>query len=1098
MATKYFPSESGSSNCRGILTYTTSQTATQFTLNTSAVLQVNGVYGSGYNCILKVNNTTEKDVTGYKDPPAVAGWTTFLETGNVSKTYNRTSSDQTVTIAVSFAGKNAGGWYAGSGSGSTSVTITVPKLEQPTVTQALGSKTGSTAMITWSSNMTIDHVWYSSNNGSSWTDAGAVNSSSGSYTITGLAANTSYNIKTRVRGKASQLTSDSSALSVTTYAAPTISQSLASKTDTTIKISWTSGSTCDYLWYSTNGGSSWTAIGSINASSGTYTISGLSADTSYSIKTRVRGKDSQLTKDSSALSVTTYGYPTISQSVSSKTASSITIAWSSNSICDYLWYSTNGGSSWSGIDITDGTSGNYTISGLSADTSYNIITRVRRKDSQYTRDSSALSVTTYGYPTVSQLAADVTETTITIWWESDSVCDYVWYSTNGGSSWSAVGSANAKSGSFTISGLSANTSYSVNTRLRRKDSQLTANGTAFSVKTYDYPHPTSMPNFTIGNSLKVTIYNPLKRTVTVTFIAADGSTKSAGTVSGITVEGFNAAAWKTFLYASIPSAKSGTYTIKVTYGSVNRTNTGGTYTINTSECTPTIGSLTYFDYDPDTTIVTLNDQLIVQNLSWVYYEANDLSAKNSATVSSVSLSVNGNIYNMTIYNGTQAGGGNARINSASNVTATATITDSRGLTGTKSVTVQMLAWSLPSAIITLSRQSNYYTASYVKVDAIYSSVNSKNTITITYTGSAVPRSGMTTPSSVSGSLSDNVQITLNLDNEFDWNFTFTLTDKFGTTTYNRTLARGTPIIFFDDRLNSVGINKFPYHPNSLEFDKAYLGSDDLSQITVMPNYKASVSGAGWYRVYKYKTSSESRARGAFAFSVDLTFATAYNTVKPLIRKITLVGLYDRLFFVNETSGTISTNILSGVRYTTDASGNGYIDFYYGSSSANPVYCDAVIHPISIGSIETVDFTSVASSPSGETVQAEYSFNSNYNEYDDRYYKAGDTATISPRLILQGLVHNSAKEMTFEIVLPKSIDNISTITITALKGAAHGIGGVIDSSSSTKDWTSGYTLAAAKRIGNLAILDIQKTSAFSNATTNTPCVLYSNGITLSFS
>ena len=83
-------------------------------------------------------------------------------------------------------------------------------------------------------------------------------------------------------------------------------QSLNSKTVNSIKINWSSNSTIDYIWYSKNGGNSWTAVGSVNASSGSYTITGLSPNTAYSIKTRVRRKDSQLTTDSSNLSVTTY------------------------------------------------------------------------------------------------------------------------------------------------------------------------------------------------------------------------------------------------------------------------------------------------------------------------------------------------------------------------------------------------------------------------------------------------------------------------------------------------------------------------------------------------------------------------------------------------------------------------------------------------------------------------------------------------------------------------------------------------------------------------------------------------------------------------
>lgn len=94
-------------------------------------------------------------------------------------------------------------------------------------------------------------------------------------------------------------------------------------------------------------------------------------------------------------------YATVSQSLNTKTINSIKMNWSSDSTIDYIWYSTNNGSNWTGINVTDGTSGNYTINNLSPNTTYKIKTRVRRKDSQLTTDSSALSVTTYDYAKIS-------------------------------------------------------------------------------------------------------------------------------------------------------------------------------------------------------------------------------------------------------------------------------------------------------------------------------------------------------------------------------------------------------------------------------------------------------------------------------------------------------------------------------------------------------------------------------------------------------------------------------------------------------------------------------------------------------------------------
>ena len=94
-------------------------------------------------------------------------------------------------------------------------------------------------------------------------------------------------------------------------------------------------------------------------------------------------------------------YATSTQSLSSKTINAITMKWSSDSIIDYIWYSKDNGSTWTGINVTDGTSGTYTISNLSPNTTYKIKTRVRRKDSQLTTDSSALSVTTYDIAKIS-------------------------------------------------------------------------------------------------------------------------------------------------------------------------------------------------------------------------------------------------------------------------------------------------------------------------------------------------------------------------------------------------------------------------------------------------------------------------------------------------------------------------------------------------------------------------------------------------------------------------------------------------------------------------------------------------------------------------
>lgn len=417
------------------------------------------------------------------------------------------------------------------------------------------------------------------------------------------------------------------------------------------------------------------------------------------------------------------------------------------------------------------------------------------------------------YATSNQSLNSKTETSITMNWSSDSTIDYIWYSSNNGSSWTGINVTDGKSGSYTISGLTANTTYQIKTRVRRKDSQLTTDSSALSIATYAYPYANSMPNFTIGEALTVGIFNPLGRSVDVYMIGADNSEKLGNTITGTTISPFNNESWQTFLYNSIPNSQSGTYKIKVVYGSQTTTTTGGTYTVNPDECSPSIGTVAYQDTNNDTTSVTQNNQLIVQNNSIVQYTANSLSAQKGASVSSCKVTVNTNQYNMTI-SGTSATGGNAVIDSTSDVTATITVTDSRGLTASKSVTVSMLQWYIPTAIISLKRHNNFYSETDINVNADYASIDGKNTIEIK------ARYKKASDSSYGSyvTLQDNVTSVLTLDNNYAWDVQVVLTDAFGTATYNASISRGMPIIFFDRLKSSTGFNCFPEDDESVEIN----------------------------------------------------------------------------------------------------------------------------------------------------------------------------------------------------------------------------------------------------------------------------------------
>lgn len=503
-------------------------------------------------------------------------------------------------------------------------------------------------------------------------------------------------------------------------------------------------------------------------------------------------------------------YATSVQSLKSKTATSITMNWSSDSTIDYVWYSKNGGSSWTAVGSVNAKSGSYTISGLSGGTAYSIKTRVRRKDSQLTTDSSALSVTTYSIPTCTISLNSKTETSMSIKWTSGNTIKKVEYSTNNGSSYTTyTSSISAKTGNVSISSLTRNTAYNIKIRVTDSNGIIGTSST-LSVTTYQYPYVSAVgvATLTIGNDQTLTLYNPLSRNVTVYMkkSSTSGTTLWSGTTSGTQVVlDLN----ETTLYNSITDAQSATAVYYCVYSSTTVSTKSGTYKVDANASKPTIGSVAYADQDSAIAEWTGNDQLIVQNQSLCGFSASRIAANNSATISSVKVTVLNVDHAMTYSSGSATVSG-FRINSSSNTKATVTVTDSRGLTATASVTVQMLAWTAPTALINMQRQNNFYSETNIKVDAIYSSVNQLNTVTIEYEATA---DGETT---ITGTLSDNVESTFTANNEKDWNVRITVTDHFATAVYTRVLSRGTPIIFFDNNLNSVGVNCFPSDSESLE------------------------------------------------------------------------------------------------------------------------------------------------------------------------------------------------------------------------------------------------------------------------------------------
>lgn len=233
-----------------------------------------------------------------------------------------------------------------------------------------------------------------------------------------------------------------------------------------------------------------------------------------------------------------------------------------------------------------------------------------------------------------------TETSFTLTWNTSETCSKVVLNV-GGSTYSTT-NVNAKTGSLTISGRSANTSYAVYGTFTRSDSGLTTNSATATWQTYQYPYVSGVTtaNLKIGNQQVLSLYNPLNRSVSV-YMKKDntsGTQLYSGTTSGTSIT-FTPTA--NTLYASIPNSTSGNAVYYCTYSSHTVSSKSGTYSTIGTEV-PTFSNFTAVDNNSTTTTLTGNSGIVVKGYSNILVTistSNKATANNSATMKNYKIQV---------------------------------------------------------------------------------------------------------------------------------------------------------------------------------------------------------------------------------------------------------------------------------------------------------------------------------------------------------------------------------------------------------------------------------------------------------------------------
>ena len=269
-------------------------------------------------------------------------------------------------------------------------------------------------------------------------------------------------------------------------------------------------------------------------------------------------------------------------------------------------------------------------------------------------------------------------------------------------------------------------------------------------------------------------------------------------------------------------------------------------TMTVVNAAPTFTAVSYQDTNPTTVAITGNNQNIIQNKSVVSFTIGSISALKYATLSRVSITINSETVNSTLSGSSVSDKvvSFGTINSSSSLAAKITVTDSRGNTTSANLNINMLAWQAPSAIITCSRRNNYYTETDLNVNADYSSLGGRNTISIQY--QYKESSGSSWSSWVT--IQDDVTTTISLDNTKAWDIKVKVADRLGSVTYNLSVDKGIPILFFDKDKRSVGINCFPEQTEILE-----VKSSIKSELGVL-SFSSSLNGGttGYLRIATVK------------------------------------------------------------------------------------------------------------------------------------------------------------------------------------------------------------------------------------------------------
>lgn len=427
-------------------------------------------------------------------------------------------------------------------------------------------------------------------------------------------------------------------------------------------------------------------------------------------------------------------------------------------------------------------------------------------------------------PSVSVNVSSITANSIKITVSSSATANRWWYSLNGGSSWIEFNSSSGASKETTVTGLSPNTSYTVQACARKSYNGVDGYSGKTTVKTLGGSVLSSVSTLTADNAtakitLSATVYDTSYKHK---LVLKDGST-TVLTLAGLSLSnGSNTitltAAQRSSILADMAAKKSftGTFELSTFSGSsqIGSTSTK-TATVQTTAANsaPTFSGFTYKDTNTTAAGVTGNNQILIQSVSTLQVIASAATAKNGATISSYSVSAGGSTASSTTVT-LNVG----KIYTSGTVPIIVTAIDSRGYTSSATINITVIAYEsidITTAIMRRVNEIEDVTQVTLEGDITPVKVNNvnKNTLRKLYyqykRTDASAYSSLTDITSFATFNDSGFTFTsdewLSLDANYSWYVRFYVYDNLTDDTATITVSQGTPLISF--RRKKVGINK---------------------------------------------------------------------------------------------------------------------------------------------------------------------------------------------------------------------------------------------------------------------------------------------------